>query len=190
MSELTKAIADLNKINDASEKTKQDGQTFEIGEAKVERVDWEIDLRDGRAWVSYSITFAGATSDYSENDLWVNAYTDFDRNDFDFEYEPDGAATYVPYGEQSVMYDDGKGSLDKVTAPDLDITAQFENYNGEKLDTETVIKNFKLTEEQAVEILKETASHANSFLRNEIEDTFINNPDYWPDTSGYDGFDD
>lgn len=46
------------------------------------------------------------------------------KSDIEFEYEPDGPATYVPYGETNVLYDNGRGSLIKVDATDA-VEAEF-----------------------------------------------------------------
>ncbi len=131
-----------------------------------------------KAWVIIDITKPG------EKDVGVTVNLDmiWGHDDFEFEWEPDGEATYVPYGETSVLYDSGEGGLASV-----EVSADVDDY--QFLDFEDPDR--QLTKEQALEILgcseedlddlmKEVealaVSHAEAALEEYYEDS-----DNWPE---------
>ncbi len=85
-----------------------------------------------KAWVIIDITKPG------EKDVGVTVNLDmiWGHDDFEFEWEPDGEATYVPYGETSVLYDSGEGGLASV-----EVSADVDDY--QFLDFEDTIAFFE-----------------------------------------------
>lgn len=80
--------------------------------------------------------------------VWVSVLFDvvWDSDSIEFDWEPDGPATYVPYGEQSVLYDSGEGGLESVDASNA---VDCEDYKFVDSDDEEV----ELSREQVIEVL-------------------------------------
>lgn len=73
---------------------------------------------------------------------WLDEYVNFEAEysaSVEVEWEPDGEPTYVPYGDQSVLYDDGRGGLDSVGVGEGDIDEiRWTDERGGDLDDEQV----------------------------------------------------
>jgi hypothetical protein len=125
------------------------------------------DLNDDR---KYNV-WVGEIVDYDFSDLesgWAEVSIGRDSDDeyllFHFEvscaldqveviWEPDGEPTYVDYGSQSVLYDDGKGGIESIVARDAVDVELISIVNNE---------DKQYTKEEALQFLKCT--------RNDLDD--------------------
>jgi hypothetical protein len=72
-----------------------------------------------------------------------------DPDEAKLDVEPAGDSTYVPYGERSVLYDDGSAQLNSVDVSDAVTVEGCTIYNGPIHDPNTR----ELTEQEAAEFL-------------------------------------
>ena len=61
----------------------------------------------------------------SDNCVFVEFSVSADIDSVEIDYEPEGPATYVPYGAQSVIYDDGSARINSI---DTSNAVNFEEY--------------------------------------------------------------
>ena len=163
----------LNKLNEETNKTVINGITFEIGE-------YSIDLRhDTRIEVDlYKSTYAVATLRLDYADILEDAK---------FIWEPDGDPTYADFGSQRVLYDDGKGELERVEIAPLEPYDEryFEfsdDYpNGMDIDRAEVLSMLGVTAEQLTKLETDAKEFANDFLKPRVEEYVKDHPEYWPD---------
>lgn len=73
---------------------------------------------------------------------FLNSYINFEAKcswSIDVVWEPDGEPTYVPYGDRQVMYDDGRGGVDSVSASDGSLDdVRWSDEDGEELSDDQV----------------------------------------------------
>lgn len=124
-------------------------------------------------------------------DVGITAFFElsWDRDNFEFEWEADGEPTYVPYGNTSVMYDDGRGGLDYVVAYaecddyyfiELDVSAE----DGTKLTKEQVSQILGCSEEELDRLMVEIEEKVISYAEDQLVD-YYKDSDNWPDRSYY-----
>lgn len=113
----------------------------------------------------------------------------WDNDTIDFIWEPDGEATYVDYGSQSVMYDSGEGGPDYIELDNLSIGCEnwsyinYEDYETE-ITREQVIEMLGCSDSDLLEIVDEVKPLIFEAVKAEIEKYY---EDYsnWPDKPEY-----
>lgn len=116
-----------------------------------------------------------------EKDINVIFEVRWDSANIEFNWESDGAATYVPYGEQSVLYDDGKGGLDSVDVSGIaDIYSYDYKYNDKIITEEQAIELLGCSQEDFNEAVTELCKIVPLITENLIED-YYDDPWNWPE---------
>lgn len=80
-----------------------------LKEVSTDYTDSEFNFE--RGWATFLLLDSS-----DDKPLYIQVDLTCEISDVDVEWEPDGEPTYVPYGEQSVMYDDGKGGVESIDA--------------------------------------------------------------------------
>lgn len=157
----------------------------EIDGIVVDINDYDLDLRNDKItaymnmWVS------------DDQEVWLRfVYNDVLEN-AEFEWEADGQPTYVPYGEQSVLLDDGKGDVESVDIGELEPDEEFyETLDEVVLSKEDVLNILKIDEEQLTKLEKAARKIASKYLKPIIEEHVKDDASFWPDKDDYDPRDD
>ena len=125
---------------------------------KYEVTDSEIYGKDNEGYVYVDIT------KQDNNNVGVSVYFEvvWEEDEFNFKWEADGEPTYVDYGSQSVMYDNGSGGPESV-----EVYAEI--FDSRFIDLEDCIDDKEdLTEEQVLQILGLSKEELDSLME-EIE---------------------
>ncbi len=119
----------------------------------------------------------------------------FDKYALDVTWEPDSDPTYVDYGSQSVLYDDGKGGVESVDASSaVERTGEniFLTEDGEEIDQVKSCEILGCTEEELKEIISVAEGMAEAEIIRYAQNHY-SDPDYWseipspePDFDPYD----
>ncbi len=140
--------------------------------------DVDIDIFDRREFC------ADILGTVEKKDIgWVSYNLGYD-SDIDIEWEEDGAPTYVPYGDDYVLYDDGKGGIDSVSVkcyygPEdiIDGRIDWKDDNKNDITEDDVKKLFDLSDEDYKELVKELLGfcddYVKQYVKDNIDDAFI-----------------
>ena len=143
--------------------------------------DYDLSTDGGKVY------FSIWNSDDPSKVVLVTVEVSCDTDSVNFDWEPDGAPTYVPYGEGSVLYDNGEGGLDSVDASNScssdDIT--YQNESEEDITEEQALDILECSKEEldrCVNLLKVAAeSQAAEWLEDYYLDNPPEKPEYEPD---------
>lgn len=124
---------------------------------------------------------------YLLNDkLGVEIRLDYDILCMNIYYEPDSCPTYVPYGEQSVLLDDGKGDICEIETDGCCRAIKTTYYDREfenqltELSEKDIIKYSGLSEEEFKKDIEElerlAEKEGDTFLRNYYMDDYSRLP--------------
>lgn len=122
----------------------------------VELTDWEYNSNDLNVYAT------GVFYVDNGNDsvlVTFNAYVSYD--DIEFTVEPCGKPTYVSYGEQEVMYDNGDGRITDINlkkATDVDWEELYVNLDDEALYLTEASNILGCTDEELKSLLNETVN--------------------------------
>ena len=152
---------------------------------KYDIVDADVWGGDDAGWVYVDIY----KQDNPDVGITVFFEVSWESDSFEFEWEPDGEPTYVPYGNTSVMYDDGRGGLESV-----EVYADCDDYHFIELET-NMDEGTDLTREQVLQILGCSEEELRRLIK-EIEEKVVDHtkdllvdyysdPDHWPDKPEY-----
>lgn len=113
----------------------------------------------------------------------------WDNESIDFFWEPDGEATFVDYGSQSVMYDSGEGGPDHIELDNFEVGCEDWKYvDDEDLETELtgeqVAKMLECSETDLLEIIEEVKPLLNEAIKAEVE-RYYEDHSNWPDKDEY-----
>lgn len=162
----------LDRLNEEQSKVIVDGITIDVVDTDINvraTTYVYIDLtRDGKIFVSYRL---------GHTDILDNA---------EFEWEPDGEPTYVPYGEQDVLYDTGEGGVESVNVGTLEPDEEVYQLDENDVDRATVLQVLGLTEEQLNKIEAIATKLAGTYLKKYVEEYLVDEPMYWPDRKSED----
>lgn len=162
----------LDRLNEEQSKVIVEGITIDVDDTDINvraTTYAYIDLtRDGKTFVTYKL-----------------GYTDILEN-AEFEWEADGAPTYVPYGSQSVLFDDGKGGVESVNVGILEPDEEAYQLDENDVARATVLQVLGLTEEQLIKIEASATKLAGTYLKNYVEEYLVDEPEYWPDRESED----
>ena len=157
----------------------------EIDGVFVDINDYDIDFRRDKItaymnmWVS------------DDQEVWLRFEYNNVLENAEFGWEADGPATYVPQGEQRVLFDDGKGSVEWVDVGELEPDKEvYEALDETVLSKEDVLNILKIDEEQLTKLEKAARKIASRYLKPIIEEHVKDDPDFWPDKDDYDPRDD
>lgn len=157
----------------------------EIDGIVVDINEYDLDLRDDKITAYMNMWIS------DDQEVWLR----FEYNDVlenaEFDWEADGQPTYVPQGEQSVLYDDGKGGVESVDVGELEPDEEFyETLDETVLSREEVLNILKIDEEQLTKLEKAARKIASKYLKPIIEEELKDDSDFWPDEDDYDPRDD
>lgn len=128
---------------------------------EVTDYDWEYDDLNVNATGVFDVSNGDVTISVT-----YTVYVDYDHIDFDI--EPDGEPTYVPYGSTDVMYDDGSSWVDGLHIKNaIDI-------NWEELYEDLDLNNL-LDSSEASKILGCTEEQLEDFLNNVVKSGYVFN---------------
>ena len=185
MSELTNAFKELNEITDAQEHAKQNANKVVVNGLVFEVSDIDVDLREEDAVVACNISKVDNNGAETDLRIWAIYKATYDSDNFDYIWEEDGDATYAPWGEQSVMYDDGSGSLDRVKDIEANLDfefEEFEDYDGKAIMLDNALAAIGLDKAAFDEASKQVIeSILTKAVAEDIEESILNNSDYWPE---------
>ncbi len=126
---------DVDEDEDEEEERPIDEAASEqtIDGVNVDMNDFDIDFRDDLVSALMGI--------WRPDDEDANVTLRFEYKGYienaEYKWEPDGAKTYVPYGETNVLYKSGKGGLESVTIDEMKPdTEEYELENGDTLSIE------------------------------------------------------
>lgn len=134
--------------------------------------------------------------------LYAQAEADADEFEVDIDWEEDGPATYVPYGETSVLYDDGRGGVDGVSVDgsvdSVEFMSQENGENGESFEPPFIMSYddatvaLDLTPVEFKNVCIAIENQAAAIICDYLEEYYEENPperdddDYWPEPDYYD----
>ena len=130
----------------------------------------------------------------------ATAILDYDENSLEFQWEPDGEPTYVPYGNASVLYDSGEGSLESVdTSQALDFkeinlysindTNNPDEWEEEPLGQDDIIlmlEDMGISIDEFEDVIKVIKERTIEMADKSIQD-YYDDPDNWPEKPEDDG---
>lgn len=143
----------------------------------------DIYCPDDKGWIIIDIVKPGEEG----VGVTVNLDMSWDHDDFEFEWEPDGEPTYVPYGDTDVLYDSGEGGLASVeVSADVD-DYQFGDYEDpdKPITKEQALEILGCSKEDLDDLMKEVESFAVSCTEEALED-YYEDPNHWPEKPGPD----
>lgn len=115
----------------------------------------------------------------------------WDNKSIDFFWEPDGEATFVDYGSQSVMYDSGEGGPDHIELDNFEVGCEdwtyidYDDYNYEtKLTREQVLDKLGCSDSDLSEIVNEVQPLIFEAIKAEVE-RYYEDHSNWPDKPKY-----
>ena len=151
----------------------------EIDGIVVDINEYDLDLRHDK--VTAYMTMCVSDDDQEDQEVWLRLeYNDVLQN-AEFEWEPDGPATYVPYGSQRVLFDDGKGGVESVDIGELEPDEEvYETIDETVLSVEDVLNILKIDKEQLTKLEKAARKIANKYLKPIIEEELKDDAYFWP----------
>ena len=124
-------------------------------------------------------------------DIYVSVLFEvsWDNDNIEFDWEADGEPTYVDYGSQSVLYDNGEGGLESVNASGVVDCEDFKFVDADdeevELSRELVVEMLGCSEADLDEIIAELTKLVCYNVEVDLEEYFIDNqpekPEYEPD---------
>ena len=117
-----------------------------------------------------------------EDYVYIAYEVTWDKHNINFVWEPDGEATYVDYGSQSVLYDDGSGSPDYVEVTDVVEVSDysFEDADTNKLSWDQVLDILGCSKEDLLDLVQEAKPIATKIAEADLEE-YYSDYDNWPD---------
>lgn len=143
----------------------------------VSMIGYDYDLRKDKGYAYATLS----RKDRSDEPIWIILNYSELRDNAVYEWGEDGESTYVPYGEQSVLLDDGKGTVEQVTISEIEPDDFYY-----ELQDETVIRRddameiLEVTDEEMKKIEALAGKLGDKYLRPIVEELLKDHDEYYP----------
>ena len=143
----------------------------------VQMLDYDYDLKKDK----YYAFAALSRKDRPDEHIWIVLNYSNYRENATYEWEEDGESTYAPYGDQEVLYDDGKGTVEQVTISEMQPDSlQYELQDDTVIRRDDAMEILEVTDEEMKKIEALAEKLGDKYLRPIVEELLKDHDEYYP----------